>query len=73
MRHLDTVDVDAAHAATAVDEEDEFAMDPPQVGADRLEVGAEVEHDHRVVEDVLVEAPANDIHLENHQIPRVWG
>lgn len=30
-RHLDAVDVDAAHAAAAVDEEDEFAVNLPQV------------------------------------------
>lgn len=65
-RHLDPVDVDAAHAATAIDEEDEFAVDSAQVGADGLEVRTEVEHDHRVVEDVLVEASADDVHLENN-------
>lgn len=69
LRHLDAVDVDTAHAAAAVDEEDEFPVNLPQVGADGLEVGAEVEHDYRVVEDVLVEPSANDIHLENEHTP----
>lgn len=68
-RHLDTVDVDAAHAATAINEEDEFAVNFAQVRADGLEVRAEVEHDHRVVEDVLMEAPADDVHLENNHSP----
>lgn len=38
-------------------------MHLPQVRGHGLEVWAEVEHDHRVVKDVLVETLANDIHL----------
>lgn len=68
-RHLDTVDVDAAHATTAIDEEDEFAVNFAQVRADGLEVGTEVEHNHGVVEDVLMEASADDVHLENNHSP----
>lgn len=71
--HLDTVDVDAAHAAAAIDEEDKFAMNFAQVRADGLEVWTEVEHDHRVVEDVLMEASADDIHLEDNHSPGCYG
>lgn len=63
-KYLHTVDVNAAHAAAAVNEEDKLAVNLPQVGADGLEVRAEVQHDHRVVEDVLMEPPVNDIYLE---------
>lgn len=68
--HLHTVDADPTHAAAAVNEEDELAMNLPQVWADGLEVGAEVQHDHRVVKDVLMEAPVNDVYLEKDQ---KWG
>lgn len=70
---LDTVDVGAAHAAAAIDEEDEFAVNFAQVRAEGLEVRAEVEHDHGVVEDVLVEASADDVDLENKHSPGRWG
>lgn len=63
QRYLHAVDVDPAHAAAAVHEEDEFAVHLPQVRADGLEVGTKVQHDHGVVQDVLVEAPVNDVHL----------
>lgn len=67
LKYLHTVDVHAAHAAAAVNEEDKLAVNLPQVGADGLEVGTEVQHDHRVVEDVFVEAPVDNIHLEKGQ------
>lgn len=63
FKYLYTVDVDPTHAATAVNEEDELSVNLPQVGANGLEIGAKVEHAHRVVEDVLVESPVNDINL----------
>ena len=66
LNYLHAVDVDPAHAAAAVDEEDEFSVHLPQVGADGLEVRAEVQHDHGVVEDVLMEPPVNHVHLERH-------
>lgn len=68
-RHLHMVDVDAAHAATAIDEEDEFSVNVAQVRPDGLEVRTEIEHDHRVVEDVLMEASADDVDLENNHRP----
>lgn len=63
LKYLHTVDVNPAHAAAAVNEEDKLAMNLPQVRANRLEVWAKVQHDHRVVEDVLMESPVNDIYL----------
>lgn len=42
-------------------------MDLPQVRADGLEVRAEVDHDHRVVEDVFMESSVNDIYLKRKQ------
>lgn len=42
LKYLHTVDVDPAHAAAAVNEEDKLAVNHPQVRADRLEVRAEV-------------------------------
>lgn len=61
--YLDTVDVNSAHAAAAVNEKDELAVNLPQVWADGLEVRAKVQHDHGVVEDVLVESPVNYSYL----------
>lgn len=61
--YLHTVDVNTTHAATAVNEEDELAVHLPQIRADWLEVRTEVQHDHGVVEDVLMESPVNDIYL----------
>lgn len=67
LKYLHTVDVDPAHAAAAVNEEDKLAVNLPQVRADRLEVGAEVKHDHGVVEDVFVKSSVNDINLEKNR------
>lgn len=48
-------------------------MDLPQVRADRLEVRAEVDHDHGVVEDVFVESSVNDIYLKrDREIEGLW-
>ena len=55
MTHFHTADVHPAHAAAAVDQEDELALGAHEVRGHGLEVGTEVQHDHRVVEDVLVE------------------
>ena len=63
LPHLNTADVNATHAPTAVDEEDELSLYLPQVRGHRLEVWAEVEHDHRAVEEVFVKTLANDLHL----------
>lgn len=63
IKYLHTVNVDPAHAAAAVNEEDKLAVNLPQVWADRLEVRAKVQHDHRVVEDVLMKSPVNYIYL----------
>lgn len=65
--HLHSFNVAPAHAAAAVNEEYEFAVDLPQVRADRFEVRAEVDHDHRVVEDVFMESSVNDIYLKRKQ------
>ena len=67
LKYLHTVDVDPTHAAAAVDEEDELAVNLPQVRADGLEVGAEVQHDHGVVEDVLMEPSVDDIYLQRRR------
>lgn len=67
FKYLHAVDVDPAHAAAAVNEEDKLAVNLPQVRADRLEVGAEVKHDHGVVEDVFVKSSVNDINLEKNR------
>lgn len=63
LKYLHTVDVDPAHAAAAVNKEDEFAVNLPQVRANGLEVRAEVKHNHRVVEDILMESLVNYIYL----------
>lgn len=73
LKYLHAVDVNPAHAAAAVNEEDKLAVNLPQVWADRLEVGAKVQHDHRVVEDVLMESSVNDIYLEkNKKSKKKW-
>lgn len=64
LKYLHAVDVNPAHAAAAVNEEDKLAVNLPQVCADGLEFRAKVQHDHRVVEDVLMEPSVNDVHLE---------
>lgn len=53
-KYLHTIDFASAHAAAAVNQEDKFAMNFPQVRADRFEVRAKVQHDHRIVEDVFM-------------------
>lgn len=63
-RYLDTVNVGPTHAAAPVNEEDELPMGLSQVRLDRLEVRAEVEHDDRMVGNVLVEAFPDDFCLE---------
>lgn len=73
LKYLHAVDVNPAHAAAAVNEEDKLAVNLPQVWADRLEVGAKVQHDHRVVEDVLMESSVNDIYLEMNKKSRAFG
>lgn len=65
--YLHSVNVRPAHATAAVNEEYELAVDFPQVRADRLEVRAEVDHDHGVVEDVFMESSVNDIYLMKDQ------
>lgn len=67
LKYLHSFDVPPAHAAAAVDEEYEFAVDLPQVRADGFEVRAEVDHDHRVVEDVFMQPPVNDVYLERRR------
>lgn len=62
-KYLHTVDVNATHAAAAINEEDKFTVNLPQVRADGLELWTEVQHHHRVVEDVLMEPPVNYVHL----------
>lgn len=67
--YLNSIDVDPAHASTAVNEEDEFALDAPQVRGRRAEVWAEVEHDYGVVEDVFMKPLPNNVHLHNTHQP----
>lgn len=67
--YLNSIDVDPAHASTAVNEEDEFPLDAPQVRGCRAEVWAEVEHDHGVVKDVFMKPLLNDVHLHNTHQP----
>lgn len=66
--HLHAVDVNPTHAATAINEEDELAMDLPQIWSDWLKVRTEVQRDHRVVEDVFMESPVNYVHLYRRDI-----
>lgn len=68
LEYLHSFNVAPTHAAAAVNQEYEFAVDLPQVRADWFEVRAEVDHDHRVVEDVLMESPVNDIYLKRKQV-----
>lgn len=56
LSYLDPVDVHATHAAAAVDEKDEFTLGFPEVGLHSPQIRAEIQHDDRVVGDVLVEA-----------------
>lgn len=63
-RYLDALDAGPAHAAAPVDEKDELPVGLSQVGLHRLEVGAEVEHDDRVVGNVFVETLPDDFCLE---------
>lgn len=63
-RYLDTLDAGPAHAAAPVDEKDELPVRLSQVGLHRLEVGAEVEHDDRVVGNIFVETLPDDFCLE---------
>lgn len=71
LEYLHSFNVAPAHAAAAVNEEYEFAVDLPQVRADRFEVRAEVDHDHRVVEDVFMESSVNDIYLKRKQKKKI--
>lgn len=52
--HLDAVDVDAAHAAAAVYEEEQFPGGTVQLWRLRQQVRTEVEHQDRAAQDVLV-------------------
>lgn len=63
LKYLHVVNVNPTHAAAAINEEDKFAVNLPQVRADRFEVWTKVQHDHGVVEDVLMESPVYDIYL----------
>lgn len=62
--HLDTVDVHTTHTPTAVHEKDEFSVALPEVGLDRPQIRTEVQHDHWVVRDVLVEPLPDDFCLQ---------
>lgn len=61
------MDVGPTHAAAPVNEEDKLAMGLPQVRLERLEVRTEVEHDDRMVGNVLVEAFPDDFCLEEKE------
>lgn len=61
------MDIGPTHAAAPVNEEDKLAMGLPQVRLERLEVRTEVEHDDRMVGDVLVEAFPDDFCLEEKE------
>ncbi len=67
--YLNSSDVDPTHASTAVNEEDEFPLNAPQVRGRRAEVWAEVQHDHRVVEDVFMEPLLDYFHLHTTHQP----
>lgn len=64
VKYLHAVNVNPTHAAAAVDEEDKLAVNLPQVWADGFELWTKIQHDHRVVEDVFMESPVNDIYLK---------
>lgn len=66
------MDIGPTHAAAPVNEEDELAMGLSQVRLDRLEVRTEVEHDDRMVGNVLVEAFPDDFCLEEKEKPLTW-
>lgn len=65
--YLDAVDVHAAHASTAVYEEDKLSLGFPEVWLDGPQVRAEVEHDDRVVGDVLVQPLPDNFSLQERR------
>lgn len=67
VKYLHAVNVNSTHAAAAVNEEDKLAMNLPQVWADGFELRTKIQHDHRVVEDVLMEPSVNDVYLKTGQ------
>lgn len=66
-RYLDAGDVHAAHAPAAVDEEDKLPLGFPEVGLNRPQVRAEVEHNDGVVGDVLVQPLPDDFRLRERR------
>lgn len=64
LRYLDEADVHAAHAPTAVYEKYKLPLGFPEVWLDGSQVRAEIQHDHRVVRDVLVQTFPDDFRLQ---------
>lgn len=56
--------VHTTHAPTAVYQEDELSLGFPEAWLHSPQVRAEVEHDDRVVGDVLVQPLPDDFHLK---------
>lgn len=63
-RYLGTVDVHTAHAPAAVYQEDKLSLGFPEARLHSPQVRAEVEHDDRVVGDVLVQPLPDDFRLK---------
>lgn len=61
--HLHPVDIGATHGSSAIHEEEDLTGDTLQVPWGGLHLRAEVEHQHGVVEDVLVETLLHKSHL----------
>lgn len=63
-RYLGTADAHTTHAPAAVHQEDELALGFPEAWLHSPQVRAEVEHDNRVVGDVLAQPLPDDFHLK---------
>lgn len=64
MWYLHAVDVHTTHASAAVYEEDELSLGFPEAWLGGPQVGAEVEHDDRVMGDVLAQPLPDDFCLQ---------
>lgn len=72
-RYLDAVDAAAAHAPAAVHQEDKLAGGFAEILLGRPQVRAEVQHDDRVVGDVLVQALPDDFCLQGRRRGKAAG
>lgn len=66
-RYLGTADAHTTHAPAAVHQEDELSLGCPEAWLHSAQVRAEVEHEDRVMGDVLVQSLPDDFHLKKKQ------